>query len=298
MLKPTIVLELLRWAETAPAVVGTRSGKRLGEGIEFEAFREMGAGEDIREVDWIRSLTLEHPVIRTTRQERGPGLLYWHLGVVGTKGTGLESKGLLSWHILEELVTSLAALPQPSWMAALFPQDRLWQFYPPAHPRALQVRLRQTHNLRLGNPFDRPHVSTVFSRITPYLRGLSLVLVLADWSKWSKVWEEVIVLWGFLSRHNLPVAWLWVADRWEMELPSVHATFRVEASHAFPWLPLGNKVFRAHLAQTLRKEWDATRAAMASLGLQQGRDWAIVTTACTAKENLEKWVKARSISVN
>jgi hypothetical protein len=290
MLTLRALWELLRRGRPPLGVAGPKEGRQPGPSIEFEVFREAAPEEDVREVDWISSLTLERPVARVGREPRGSGVLWWSLGIDQKEGTGDVSKEELTSGVLWELAASLRALPQIVPLAVVLPAKGYWRSYPPAHPSSALRRLGKGKPLIPASLWERPGASLVLRRVTSWLPALSLVILVGDWSSWRELWQEVVLIWGFLERHRLAQLWFWVADQWELEVPSPRVTLRAGHRARPLWVPLGEGLFRTRLKEVVTQERKAMDQSMASLGLRAGRDWTFLRTSCSAKVNLEEFL--------
>ncbi len=216
-----------------------------GRGIDFEALREYGEGDDARLIDWNVSVRFARPFVRTYAEDRSLTLfLLIDVSASMDAGSGELSKRDAA-ALTASLVAYAAQLRGMPVGALLFAGEPLRYFEPrrgKAHALAIidaVVADRPADAARGGSD-----LGGAFEAAGRLLKRRSLVMTLSDFQAGG--WDRPLAL---LARRHDAIA-LRVTDRLDLEPPAHGAFYAADAEGAGgAWLPFASRGYRARWAE-------------------------------------------------
>ncbi|MBL8966295.1 MAG: DUF58 domain-containing protein [Spirochaetaceae bacterium] len=226
-----------------------------GRGIDFEALREYGEGDDARLIDWNVSVRFARPFVRTYAEDRSLTLfLLIDVSASMDAGSGELSKRDAA-ALTASLVAYAAQLRGMPVGALLFAGEPLRYFEPrrgKAHALAIidaVVAARPADAARGGpDPRGGSDLGGAFESAARLLKRRSLVMTLSDFQ--AEGWDRPLAL---LARRHDAIA-LRVTDRLDLEPPARGAFFAADAEGSGgAWLPFSSRAYRARWAERGRE---------------------------------------------
>jgi len=234
-----------------------------GRGMDFEALREYGEGDDARLIDWNVSVRFARPFVRTYREDRSLTLFL----LVDVSASMEEGSGDLSKRdaaVLSASLLAYAAQLRGMPVGALVFAGGAIRYFEPrrgkAHALALIEAAVGAHAEGRASA-GGTDLGGAFERAGRLLKRRSLVMALSDFD--AEGWAPSLAL---LARRHDVVA-VRVTDGLDRGLPAYGAFGAADAESRVPaWLPLGSRSFRARWAKRGEARREACRALCAEAG--------------------------------
>ncbi|CAB4244009.1 protein of unknown function [Methylacidimicrobium sp. AP8] len=274
----------------ASPIPGAWPADPMPGGLEFEAFREARAGEDVRWIDWIQSRRWGEKLVRLAEESRAPGLLLVDAGCC-RKASPL---GGIACDLAELLWEEIAASDPESRIGAVAGRRPALVREPlhagPAWKDRILGKLRRLSSEAGDGEEELPRL---LAAARPWLPSASAVVVLVPV---GRLFRDP----GFarpLARLRAPgreVLLFALAGRWELRLPSPRAfwAFR-DPSGLCLRAPLGSRRFReafcAHAGRRLRE----LASRLAFWGFRRGVEWEIVEEGDSLRERIGRMAAFR-----
>lgn len=236
-----------------------------GRGMDFEALREYGEGDDARLIDWNVSVRFARPFVRTYREDRSLTLFL----LVDVSASMEEGSGELSKRdaaVLSASLLAYAAQLRGMPVGALVFSGEAIRYFEPrrgkAHALALIEAAVGAHAaVPAGGGAGGSDLADALDRAGRLLKRRSLVMALSDFD--AEGWSGPLAL---LARRHDVVA-VRVTDGLDGELPAYGAFGAADAEgRGSAWLPLKSRSFRARWAKRGGARREACRELCAGAG--------------------------------
>jgi len=185
-----------------------------GRGMEFEEVREYNPGDDVRSIDWNVTARMNHPYVKTFREERE---LTVHLVIDVSTSSRFGSQDAIKSHLIAEIGATIAftAIRNNDKLGLILFSDRVEKYLPPS--KSQRHILRIIRDLLIYKP-TRP--GTDINKALNFLGSLQakagICFILSDFICDDFSHEALLV-----SKHHDLIA-ICVTDPYEMKLPTLN----------------------------------------------------------------------------